>query len=67
MRMVNFFRDNYSTFMIFVAGNSKEMPKSVEKGLRKLFIELKDGNEGQGNEIYDQLASSGRICFETWS
>jgi sulfite reductase alpha subunit-like flavoprotein len=53
--------------MIFVAGNSKEMPKSVEKALRKLFIELREGNEEEGNETYDRLVSSGRICFETWS
>ena len=65
-RLKAFFKDNMDTFSVFVAGSSGNMPQGVERALKEVMKEQTGSEEG-GVEMYEQLARSGRIQYETWS
>ncbi len=66
-RLKAFFQSNLDSFRIFVAGNSKNMPASVEKALKEVFKGLTNDDADQAATLYDKLAKDGRIQFETWN
>jgi sulfite reductase alpha subunit-like flavoprotein len=66
-RLKAFFQDNFATFRIFVAGNSKNMPQSVEKAIKEVFKSLTNDNLDEASDLYDKLYKEGRIQFETWN
>ena len=54
-------------FYIFVAGNSKQMPQSVEKALKTVMKLLCEEDDSKTDAYYESLFKQGRIQFETWS
>jgi sulfite reductase alpha subunit-like flavoprotein len=66
-RLKAFFQDNFDTFRVFVAGNSKNMPQSVEKALKEVLKALVDDKEEEASALYQKLSKEGRIQFETWN
>lgn len=66
-RLKAFFQSNFDTLNIFVAGNSKNMPNSVEKAIKEVFKGLTNDNADESSNLYDRLSKEGRIQFETWN
>lgn len=66
-RLKAFFSENFSTFRLYVAGNSKNMPQSVEKAFKEVFKSLTNEKEEEADQLYEKLFKEGRIQMETWN
>jgi sulfite reductase alpha subunit-like flavoprotein len=54
---------------VFLVGNSKVLPKSIDKALKHVFCQInkdKDVLDEEWNKILYSLKKSGRFYIETW-
>lgn len=76
LRLTGFFKEHKDTFRIYIAGNGKNMPQSVEKAFVEIFDSIleegvtkekrEDGERSKGQEMFDSLIKANRIQLETW-
>nr|CAD7392239.1 unnamed protein product [Timema cristinae] len=52
---------------IFLAGNSKDMPKGVKEALEETFQNYGNMTQGEAQQFLDRLERTGQFQTETWS